>query len=249
MTVKTQQALCAVSLEQMSDYAAIGYFIAHDLWTSAEIDKLNRAADELPPFRDGTFAPVMHPHRQHPAFLEALANPQVVAVMEHLLGGPVSGLQTQFFYCRPGTQGFSRHQDNYYVEAPPNAFASAWTALQDVTVENGALIFYPGTHREATLPVEACPDHRIQDGQDPNANKVQAVLPPGYKGVDCPVRRGDTVFLHGHTVHSSHPNRSDSFRRALLMTYLRRGVPFRPGNNAKRSEVDVYSANAPGRNQ
>jgi hypothetical protein len=46
-------------------------------------------------------------------------------------------------------------------------------------------------------------------------------------------------------VHASHDNRSDHFRRALLMTYVRRGEKFGPGNFAKRAEVDVYAAAQP----
>ena len=55
------------------------------------------------------------------------------------------------------------------------------------------------------------------------------------------VPQGAVVFLHGHTVHSSHDNRSDRYRHALLMTYIRRGERFRPGRTAGRAEVDVYA--------
>jgi phytanoyl-CoA hydroxylase len=174
-------------------------------------------------------------------FLNALRNVRIVKIMEHLLGDKVSGLQTQFFYCQPGTQGFAAHQDNFYVQAPQDDFASVWTAIDDVTVENGALVLYPGTHKEPLLPVEPCPFHTVQAGQDINANRMQVVIPPQYKGVDCPMPAGRAAFFHGHTVHSSHPNISNGTRRALLMTYLKKGSAFRPGNNARREEVDVYA--------
>lgn len=225
-------------------YERDGYFTRGGIWSDADIEELNRAADELTAVKPGVYAPEMHPHRRHPAFLQALCNPNVVAIMEQLLGGKVSGLQTQYYFCRAGTQGFAMHQDNSYVQAPPDAFASVWTALEDVTVENGCLVMYPGTHCESMLPLEPCPYHAEQAGQDVNANRLQVVLPPQYqgKGLDCPLKRGEAAFFHCHTVHSSNPNKSNHFRRSLLMTYLRRGAPFRAGNNSRREEVDVYTA-------
>lgn len=240
---------CIVPLIQEDDrdrcadaYAEHGCFCINGLWSHSEIEEIKTAAAELPPARERTFSPVIHAHRLHPVFLRALRKPNIVAIMERLLGAKVSALQTQFFYCQPGTQGFAAHQDNAYVQAPRDHFASVWTAIDDVTVENGALIMYPGTHEEQILPVEPCPFHAVQVGQDINANRTQVVVPPQYKGVDCPMRSGQAAFFHGHTVHASHPNLSNGSRRALLMTYLRRGSTFRPGNNARREEVDVYAA-------
>jgi phytanoyl-CoA hydroxylase len=222
-------------------YHDLGCFCVDGLWNAEDIDEISRAGAELPTAQDGTFGPVIHPHRIHPVFLKALKKPRIVEIMEHLLGDKVSGLQTQFFYCQPGTQGFAAHQDNFYVQAPRDDFASVWTAIDDVTVENGALVLYPGTHKEPLLPVEPCPFYTVQAGQDINANRVQVVIPPQYKGVDCPMPAGRAAFFHGHTVHSSHPNISNGTRRALLMTYLKKGSAFRPGNNARREEVDVYA--------
>lgn len=238
---------CSVPLvkdrgEVAETYAEFGCFCMDGLWTPAEVAEIVAAASDLPSARDGTFGPVMHPHRMSPVFLRALRKPTIVSIMEALLGGEVSGLQTQFFFCRPGTQGFAAHQDNFYVQAPSGDFASVWTAIDDVTVENGALVLFPGTHKEPLLPVEPCPFHTVQAGQDVNANRVQTVIPPQYAGVDCQMPAGRAAFFHGHTVHSSHPNVSNRTRRALLMTYLRRGSTFRPGNNARREEVDVYAS-------
>jgi len=226
----------------LDQYHREGYFVQAGLWTAELVNELNSAADQLTTANSGIFAPEMHPHRRHPAFLKAICNPGIVAIMERLLGGPVSGLQTQYYFCRPGTQGFSMHQDNSYVQAPTDAFASVWTALEEVDVENGCLTLYPGTHKEPILPVEDCPHHIVQEGQDVNANRIQSVLPPQFrgKGTNCILHSGESAFFHGHTVHSSNPNRSTRFRRSLLMTYLRRGEPFRAGYNSKREEVDVY---------
>jgi phytanoyl-CoA hydroxylase len=182
----------------------------------------------------------MMPHRTETTFMEALRNPKIVNIMERLLAGRVSAIQSQFFFCKPGTIGFASHQDNYYVEASGDAFASAWSPLQDVKRDMGCLIVYPGTHREPILPVrEVSVPH--DPGQDPNAHTQEVVIPEGYQPVDMIVPGGSTLFLHAHTVHASHKNVSDRWRRVLLTTYIRSGAAFRPGRSAGRAEVDLYS--------
>ena len=226
--------------EALAFYCEFGYIIEPDMFTLAECEELIRAAENLPAFREGSFAPAMNPHRIGSIFLKALRNPKIVKIMELLVNGKVSGLQTEFFYGKPGTPGFSMHQDNYFVEAPIGAFASAWTPMVDVTPERGGLIIFPKSHQAGPLPV--VPTGKARDGaQDPNATREEVVLPPQYEPLHISVPRGATVFIHGHLVHSSNQNRSDVFRRVLLCTYIRSGETFRPGNTAKRTEVELYS--------
>jgi len=221
-------------------YLEFGYLIEPNIRRPGECETLRRASEQLPSCLDGTFAPAISPHRIDPVFLAALRNPRLVQIMEILLSGRVSGLQSEFFFCRPGTPGFSMHQDNYFVEAKSGVFASAWTPLQDVSPEMGSVIVYPGSHREPILPVVATGRER-DAGQDMNAYRQEAVLQPGYEAVHLSVPLGAAVLMHGHLVHASNQNRTNRFRRALVTTYIRSGEYFRPGFTARRTEVDLYS--------
>lgn len=225
----------------MVAYRSLGFHVEYDVWSPEECRELIDASHELPGYRAGSFVPAMHPHRTEPRVLSALKDRRVVAIAERLVGGKVSGLQTELFYCRTGTPGFSYHQDNYYVEAKPDAFVSAWCALEDAGRENGGLIVFPGTHKEPVLPVREVANPAPTEGrQDPNANRLEAVVPGGYERVDLAVPRGAVVFLHAHTVHGSNANRAEArTRHVLLSTYLRRGESFRPGHYSKRTEVDL----------
>lgn len=220
-------------------YLKLGFHVEQNVWTPSQCDTLIRASENLASFRDGTFAPAMNPHRVDPAMLSALRNPTIVRIMEWLVSGRVWGLQSEFFFCPPGTPGFAKHQDNYYVQAKREVFASAWSAMQDVTPEMGGLVVYPGSHNEPILSVEALP-HEPHVSQDRNANRQQVVLPKGYEPVPLSVAMGSVVFLHGHIVHASTKNCTDRFRRALVTTYIRSGERFRPGLNAGRVAVEVY---------
>lgn len=225
----------------LKQYHEVGYHLEPNLLTAQECDDLIESAKNLPTYQDGSFKPVMHPHRIEPKFLVALKNKKIIQILELLVNGKVNAIQSQFFFGRPGTKGFVMHQDNYYVQSSRDGFASAWCALTDVDPSNGGLIAYPKTHLEPILPMEPVERHD-NFGQDPNATYQQTILPDGYEPVDLYVPKGSVVFLHGHNVHKSHDNTTqDRFRQALLMTYIRQGEKFRPGFAAQRAEVDVYN--------
>jgi phytanoyl-CoA hydroxylase len=231
-TSDAEQALAA--------YRRDGFQIEPALLTEDECAALHAAVRRLNPDPAAPHAPVMNPHRLDSVFLYALCHPAIVVILERLLGGPVSGLQSQYFPCVAGTPGFTAHQDNHYVEAGRDAFASAWIALDDASAANGALIAYPGSQREPLLPVEEIPGVTPHPTQAFNALRQRVRVPDRYAPATLEVPRGAVVFLHGHLLHGSHPNHADGPRRALLATYVRRGSPFRPGQTAQRSEIDVY---------
>lgn len=222
----------------LAAYREDGYFIEDGVLSAAECEKLIAAGMQLPGVKAGDFRPAMQPHRHNAIFLEALRDPRIAGVIEGLVGGKPVGLQTEFFYGKPGVKGFANHQDNFFVEADPECFASAWIALTDVGPENGGLIAYPGSHREGRLPVRQL-QTGVVAGQDPNANNEETVLPPGYAPTDIRVTRGSVVFLHSHFVHGSRMNQTDRYRYVLLCTYIREGTKFRPGHYARREPIVI----------
>lgn len=228
----------------LASYHELGYHIEQNVWTDNECEDIIGASENLSSYKDDTLVPAMQAHRQEPRFLQALENPKIVKIMELLVSGSVSALQSEFFFCPPGTTGFALHQDNYFVEAKPQVFASAWSPMQDVTPEMGGLIVYPGSHKEPILPVERLSDgdqsDRRQTSQDPNATREQVAVPAGYEPVHVSVSKGSTLLIHGQLIHGSNKNCSEQWRRVLLTTYIRSGEPFRPGSYAARAEVDVY---------
>ena len=222
-------------------YNERGYHIEPDVFSPDECTRLIAAGKELAAKGDGNFRPLMSPHRDDVLFLRTMADKRLTTIMQSFCGGAVYGLQSELFFGCPGTPGFAPHQDNFFVEAPDNAFASAWTALVDVSPANGGLVIYPGSHRHGVLPVEKL-SGPASPNQDPNAVAQRCILPEGHaEGVDLYLTRGSVIFLHSLVVHSSHDNRSDTWRHALLNTYIRQGASFRAGNYARRSPIDLSS--------
>jgi phytanoyl-CoA hydroxylase len=223
------------------EYHDQGFSVVEGLFSAEECQALQKIAERLPSFLSGDLLPVMNPHREQPELLSAMRDDRVLSVVRRLMDGTPLGLQTQYFFCRPGTRGFSAHQDNYYVRAPEDKFVSAWLALEDVAADNGALIVLPGSHREPVLEVRDIAQPSTF-GQDPNHNRQECVTDTPYPRVSVAVRQGGVVFLHSHVIHSSNDNvTTGRFRRVLLMTYLAEGAPFRPGYIAKRQTFDLHA--------
>lgn len=216
-----------------------GFHIERDVFSEEDCERIVQEAARLSNAQNGSFAPEMMPHRSSPIFLEAMKNATLVEIMKHLVGGKVSGLQSEFFYCKPGTRGFAKHQDNFYVEADPQTFASAWAALTDITPEKGALRLYPKTHMLGRLPVQALQVGH-DPGQDKNANNEETVVPKELDlSIPASMRKGSVCFIHANVVHSSGKNETNEYRYALLNTYIRAGSKFRAGNTARREEVPL----------
>jgi Phytanoyl-CoA dioxygenase (PhyH) len=225
-------------------YGDRGYHIEENLVPGNMVGRVMAVAMEQPNAGNGQFPPIPMPHRVHPVFLELMRFPPIVAIVEQLVGGRASGLGGEFFYMKPGTPGFARHQDNAYVQAPPSNFVSVWTALTDVEASNGALSFYPGTHKLGALHFREL-NKNADPGQNPRAQAIECDVPPGFDETVVVMRRGSTAFFHSQLVHASNANRSNRFRYSFLATYLLKGAPFRAGPAQHRAEVELYGEDQP----
>lgn len=224
--------------DALRNYLELGYHIEENIFTPEECEELIHASANLESAKTKTYRPQMMPHRDDPIYLKAMRKPNLVAIMNQLVNGKAMGLQTELFYCKPGTRGFSLHQDNFFVQAPYGVFASAWIALTDTYPEKGGLIVYPESHKEGLLPVRKLNLDK-DTAQDPNANNEETVVPEKYKLVNASVPKGAALFIHGHVVHGSNPNKTDEWRHVLLNTYVREGETFRPGNYAQREAIEL----------
>jgi ectoine hydroxylase-related dioxygenase (phytanoyl-CoA dioxygenase family) len=220
-------------------YQENGYWIEENVFSDEECAALIEESKTFENAVAGTFRPQQMPHRANDIVLnKALRHPKIVKSIAEIVGGKPVGLQTEFFYCKPGTRGFSLHQDNFFVEAPFGVFASAWGALTDTYMEKGGLIVYPGTHKEGMLPVRKIEVDKDK-GQDPNANNEEVVVPPQYKPINAKVPKGAVLYIHGHLVHGSNPNITQEWRHVMLSTYIRENEPFRAGKYAQRAPVEL----------
>ncbi|MFD0716626.1 phytanoyl-CoA dioxygenase family protein [Paenibacillus sp. GCM10027626] len=236
-----------LSAEQKHFFAENGYLVVPDLLSPDQLAELKTMVDRVldgsvKPERgrpDGDFMLQLEPGvkdradiprkdkirvafhlcHTHSYFWNHAARPEIVDVIESLLG-PQIRLYTDQLFVKPANHGSEVpfHQDHaYWTQVQPYNMISCWLALDDATVENGCVHMLPGTHKQL-LP------HREFEGTQKYGLLEEDVELAGEVPVE--IKAGGAMFHHSLTVHRSFPNRSDKGRRGLVSIYMPADLTF-----------------------
>jgi hypothetical protein len=106
---------------------------------------------------------------------------------------------------------FPFHTDLHYfvLDGYPEQTLSSAVALDDCTVENGALRFVPGSHHTKDWPLRGGWPPDLAEGLFEEASQVPLVCPAGT-----------VVIFHSRVAHASSPNRTDRPRRLLIYSHF-----------------------------
>lgn len=143
-------------------------------------------------------------------FRVCLADPEVLAYVDHVLAGDWRLSALNYRAALPGAGGQALHVDwNGAVrEGDWQVCNSVWL-LDDFTICNGATRVVPGSHRWGRMPGEAL--------ADPAARHPDEVV------VEAPA--GSVIVFNSHLWHGGTLNRSSLPRRALFAYFTRRNQP------------------------
>jgi phytanoyl-CoA hydroxylase len=211
-----------------------GYLLRENLigpeWVAqirAEIDNLHeRMAEQTPegvhvswehevdPAIQRRIKQLMHAERVSPALDRLVRSPEVVDIVEAVLGPDVS-----LFHCkllmkaaRDGTVT-PWHQDYSYWITDDNRplMLNCMLSIDDATPENGCIQMVPGSHRRGLM-------------EHDRAGKVFGRFLPGYfqpreDAVTVPMPAGSAIFFGPLVIHGSDANRSERDRRAVTIAY------------------------------
>lgn len=130
-------------------------------------------------------------------------------------GKPVLLVSDQIF-LKPPRHGSAKpyHQDNaYFLCHPDDEVVTAWIALDDVDESNGCLRYIDGSHR---MPILA---HHEMEGEKYNLQPADSDIDRSRESL-APVSKGGVVLHHSKTLHTSHANTSDRWRRAYATHWV-----------------------------
>lgn len=179
------------------------------------LDRLWAAAGESERRGVSTFMPVLDPNASNvrvffllerdPVFRELIAHPAAVEMVQSLLGRDFLISNFTANIARPGSKSMALHSDQSLVV--PGPWLQPWAlniiwCLTDVTFENGATLYIPGSHRwrdRAEVP--------------PDANRR---LKP------FEAKAGSIIAMEGRIWHTSGANITETEDRALLFGYYTR---------------------------
>ena len=150
--------------------------------------------------------------------LNALArNPQLLALVERLIGEPIELFQDMAL-IKPPRIGREKpwHQDFAYFNLPIGTpVVGVWIALDEALVENGCMHVNPGSHLDGPVVHFQRRDWQICDTD---------VLLEGI--VAIPLKPGSCLLFDGMLHHGTPASHSDQRRRAVQYHYKPVSVPF-----------------------
>ena len=177
-----------------------------------------------------------------PAFRDHLFHPVIVPLVAQLMGTDTVRVWHDQMQLKPPRIGGPTvwHQDHpYWPVIQPADLVSAWVALEDATVENGAMSMVRRSHLwgqydGGTIGIN--PDY--SPAYDP------AFVPEGetVEVVPCEVPAGSVVFHHCRTWHGAPANHSERPRPAIAVHYMPGYTRYEPSGQTHLVEHHIHVA-------
>lgn len=152
-----------------------------------------------------------------PLIASLVTDARLTGLAAAALGEPVVPFKDKLNYKRPGTHGYTAHQDyTFWQEVPagPDEIVSILLAVDPAGPANGGLRLYPGCHGAHHVT-----DVDMRDWLKPGGGLTP---PEAIAGVDAEtpeLAAGDMIVFGTLVPHESGPNRSDRSRCTLFLTY------------------------------
>ena len=156
---------------------------------------------------------IKSPHKIDPLFWDIARSPKLVAILQRLLGPSVRlhGSKINMKAPRYGSP-VEWHQDWAFYPHTNDDVLAVGVMLDDCTVENGAMLILPETHKGPVHDHHA--DGRFCGAMDPTACGLDFA-----KAVPALGRAGSMSFHHVRAVHGSAQNTSERPRALLLYEF------------------------------
>ena len=215
---------------QVEFYHAHGYLSVENVLSDEEVTELQRVTDE---FVEKSRQVTAHtdvfdlepghsrerprlrrlkdPAAQHPAYDKIRRHDRILDILTKLIGPNIrySGNKLNMKSAEFGSP-VEWHQDWAFHPHTNDDYVTIGVAIDDMTVENGALLVIPGSHKGRVY------DHH-QAGDFVGAITEQIVGEDN--AVPIEVRAGGISIHHVRALHASSPNTSSQPRRLLLIDY------------------------------
>jgi len=262
----TLQPTITLTEEQIAFYRENGFLSIDTITTPEEVERLRGVYDRLFEQKAGraegnqfdlagvdeegkpaALPQILGPRKYAPELAETLYEVNARAIARQLLGED-NELAGDHAIFKPAGMGAPTpwHQDEAYWD--PNSVynsLSVWMPLQEATLENGCMVFLPGTHKEDIAPHQSIGgDTRVH-----GLEMLEAV--DEARAVACPLPAGGATFHDSRTMHFTGANRSSVPRRAYILIFSAPTSP-RPEarsfawQDAKRTARDERSRAAAG---
>jgi len=215
--VENTQLLTKAQIDQYNDQ---GYLFPFDIFSAEEITEIRAYFDDLlskAMAAGWNSYEITNWHKHCRSVYDLVTNSRILDYVQDLLGETLILRHSHFFAKLPGDgKRVSWHQDASYWPLTPSKVISAWLAIDDTDVENGAMQVIPGSHKNAQVAFE-------KSSKTENNVLNQTVHHPEKHGndpVSLTLKAGQMSLHSDWILHGSEPNMSTRRRCGLAMRFL-----------------------------
>ena len=222
------QQLDQASQKSIVDFDDNGYCILKNYLAADAVDKINGTIDELRQagklkFKFGN--KLMFAIHKSQFLFDIWTDKSLLELLSHLIQGDAKLFSSINFM--QGSQQKSHSDSIHMTTFPLGGLLGVWLALEDITLENGPLHYFPKSHK---LPYYLNKDYDNVGGKFFIGNKgytaYEKMLEEKIKerGITKQVftaKKGDLFIWHANLLHGGEPHiDKDKTRKSMVMHYF-----------------------------
>lgn len=207
-----------LTVQQISEFNRLGYLNGITIFNETEISQHRQYFDSLLEdvlSQGGNSYSIISAHMRHGKVYDLLNHPKIVSCVKDILGEDVIGWGAHYFCKMPkDSKTVGWHQDAGYWPLTPSKTITVWLAIDDATIENGAMRFVAGSHHLGQLITrQSKPD------EDSVLSQIVEDVEQYGNVVDNELQAGDISIHSDLLLHGSNANPSPNRRCGLTLRY------------------------------
>ena len=198
-------------------YENDGYLIVKSVIDNDTIDKIIHEIYEKHP-ENKNASRIADAWKQHDIIGYLAFNKKIMNILSHLYNRKPVPFQTLNFYV--GTEQKIHSDQIHFCSDPVNLMCGVWIALEDVSMDSGPLIYYPGSHK---LPFYTMQRLKIKPGNYAEYEKKmqQKINKSGIIPEYGIIKKGDIIIWHANLIHGgSKRNNINLTRKSVVIHYF-----------------------------
>ena len=208
--------------ERISSYRANGFLYPFDALTADEVSQYRNALRATEAHLDGSLMTVDRKYRGNLHLLcrwvdELIRHPNILDVIEDLIGPDILLYTSRFFIKEPRTESIAAwHQDSAYFGLRPFDHVTAWVALSNVPEAAGPMEFAVGSHIRGQLLQKS---NVIKNSVNTAGQIICEWFDQSHTELGV-LKPGQFSLHHTCTVHQSGPNNTDERRVGIALSFI-----------------------------
>jgi len=203
-----------MTLEQYNKH---GYLIVKSVINNDTIDKIIDEIYEKHPENKNS-SRITDAWKNHDVIGYLAFNNKIMNVLTQLYKRKPIPFQTLNFYL--GTEQKVHSDQIHFCSDPVDLMCGVWIALEDVSVDSGPLVYYPGSHK---LPFYSMQHLKIEPGNYVEYEKKiqQKIDKTGITPEYGVIKKGDIIIWHANLIHGgSKRNNINLTRKSVVIHYF-----------------------------